>query len=181
MPEIQIYFDGYCPESLLKGKSAEMRMNEDDFWESEATGLQVSVFSPYATILPWRGQGKFRGSSQRASGLLSGLVLTKGNKEFGKEFLPDEKAVLYSNADLDLYIGTIYNNKEEFEAGRFNPNDPIFESQQQHLENLSRQSLDKVVQLYEDLKSINVDDNNFMLGGKVSGTEYINVQHEAHF
>jgi hypothetical protein len=31
---MEIYFDGYCPESLLKGKQVEMRLNKDDFWES---------------------------------------------------------------------------------------------------------------------------------------------------
>ncbi len=34
---MEIYFDGYCPKSLLKSKKVEMRLNEDDFSESEAT------------------------------------------------------------------------------------------------------------------------------------------------
>lgn len=48
---MEIYFDGYCPESLLKGEHVEMRLNADDFWESEATGLQMTVFPPFARIL----------------------------------------------------------------------------------------------------------------------------------
>lgn len=49
---IQLFFDGYCPESLMEGKRVEMRLNDDDFWESEATGLQMTIFPPYAAILP---------------------------------------------------------------------------------------------------------------------------------
>lgn len=64
---MEIYFDGYFPESLLKGNQVEMRLNENDFWESEATGLQIAVFPVYATILQWRGKGKFRQSSDLAS------------------------------------------------------------------------------------------------------------------
>ena len=47
-------FDGYCPESKLKGEQVEMRLNKMDFWESEKTGLQITTFPPYAAILQWR-------------------------------------------------------------------------------------------------------------------------------
>ena len=88
---MDIYFDGYCPESLLKEKSVAMRLNEDDFWESEATGLQITAFPPFATILRWRGKGKFRQSSDVASNSLSGLVLAQACLEDGKEIFPEEK------------------------------------------------------------------------------------------
>lgn len=45
-----IEFNGYCPESTLKGEQVEMRLNEMDFWESEKTGLQMTVFAPFATV-----------------------------------------------------------------------------------------------------------------------------------
>ena len=72
---IEIYFDGYCPESMLKKRLGEMKLNNDDFWESKETGLQITVFPPFATILRWRGKGKFRESSEVGSNVLIGLVL----------------------------------------------------------------------------------------------------------
>ena len=51
----QIYLNSYCPEGMLKGKKVEMKLNEDDFWESLETHLQMTVFPPFATILRWRG------------------------------------------------------------------------------------------------------------------------------
>jgi hypothetical protein len=80
MSNIKIFFDGFCPESMLKRKQVEMKLNEDDFWESEETGLQITVFPPYATILRWRGKGKFKQSSDIASNILTGLVLTEAQK-----------------------------------------------------------------------------------------------------
>lgn len=38
--EISTTWDGYCPESLFKGKQVRMRLNQYDFYESEETGLQ---------------------------------------------------------------------------------------------------------------------------------------------
>lgn len=122
MENIEIYFDGYCPESLLKGKQVEMKLNEDDFWESEETGLQITVFPPYANILRWRGKGKFRQSSDIASDVLTGLVMTEPQKDEGKEIFPDEKKVIKSVFDLQSHLDEIYKSKEEFEAAKFNPN-----------------------------------------------------------
>lgn len=41
MKNTLIEFDGYCPESNLKGKKIEMKLNEMDFRESEKTGLKI--------------------------------------------------------------------------------------------------------------------------------------------
>lgn len=113
---MEIYFDGYCPESLLKGKQVEMRLNEDDFWESEATGLQMTVFLPFATIIRWRGKAKFRQSSDVASNSLVGLVMTQAQKEEGKEIFPDEENIINNKFDLEWYLDEIYASKEEFDA-----------------------------------------------------------------
>jgi hypothetical protein len=52
---------GFCPESALNGKSVRMRLNDDDFFESEETHLQICVVPGLmATILNFRGAGKFR-------------------------------------------------------------------------------------------------------------------------
>ena len=55
------YWNGYCPESGLKGKQVRMRVNANDFYESEATGLQMAVLPGLqAIIMNFRGEGKFR-------------------------------------------------------------------------------------------------------------------------
>lgn len=103
-----LFFDGYCPESVLKGKQVEMRLNEDDFWESEATGLQVAVFPPFATILRWRGKGKFRQSSDVALNTFTGLLITEAQLEDGQEILPDEGKIITNDFDLEWYLDSVY-------------------------------------------------------------------------
>lgn len=159
---MEIYFDGYCPESLLKGKHVEMRLNEDDFWESEATGLQMTVFPPYATILRWRGKGRFRESSDVASNSLVGLIMAEAQKEDGKEILPDEKKIIGNEFDLDWYLSSVYKSKEEFDADKINPNDPVFKEQEQYLNTISKDDFQKLILLFDKLKEQGYDDD-FML------------------
>lgn len=148
---MEIYFDGYCPESLLKGKQVEMRLNKDDFWESEATGLQMTVFPPFATILRWRGKGKFRQSSDFASNSLVGLVMTEAQKEEGKEIFPDEEKIINNKFDLEWYLDEIYKSKEEFDAAKFNPNDPVFKEQELYLNSIPKENFQKLVHLFDNL------------------------------
>ena len=119
---MEIYFDGYCPESLIKGEQVEMRLNKDDFWESEATGLQMTVFPPFVAILRWRGKGKFRESLDVASDSLVGLVMTEAKQEAGKEIFPDEESFINNNVELERYLVKIYNSKKELDAATFNSN-----------------------------------------------------------
>lgn len=149
---MEIYFDGYCPESLLKSKQIEMRLNEDDFWESEATGLQMTIFPPFATILRWRGKGKFRQTSDVASNSLVGLVMTEAQKEDGKEIFPDEKSIINNKFALEWYLDEIYENKEKFDAAKFNPNDPVFKKQEQYLNSMPKKDFQKLIQLFDILK-----------------------------
>ncbi len=55
-------FTGLCPESLLQGKEVKMRLNTNDLYESESTGLQIAIPYPgvQAVIMKERGKGKFR-------------------------------------------------------------------------------------------------------------------------
>ena len=149
---MEIYFDGYCPESLLKGEQVEMRLNEDDFWESEATGLQMTVFPPFATILRWRGKGKFKQSSDVASNSLVGLVMTEAKQEDGKEIFPDEESIINNNFELERYLGKIYGSKKEFDAAKFNPNDPVFNEQEKYLNSIPIEDFKKLVQLFDSFK-----------------------------
>lgn len=155
---MKIYFDGYCPESLIKGNHVEMRLNEDDFWESEETGLQITVFPPFATILRWRGKGKFRQSSDVASNSLVGLVMTEAKKEDGKEIFPDKKKVISNNFDLEWYLDEIYDSKEEFDAAKFNPNAPVFNEQENYLNTIPETDFQKLISLFDNLKKQGYDD-----------------------
>ena len=116
MGNIEIYFDGFCPESHLAGKQVEMRLNVDDFWESVETRLQIAVFPPYATILQWRGKGALKASSKNASDLLTGLVMAKASKEEGKEIFPDENGIIYNSNDLRWYVDGVFDSREEYQA-----------------------------------------------------------------
>lgn len=152
MGNITIYFDGYCPESMLKDKQVEMRLNEDDFWESEATGLQMTVFPPFAAILRWRGKGNFRELSGKASDILTGLVMTMAHVEDGKEIFPDEENIIYDKFSLEWNLDEIYKSKEEYEEARFNPNDPVFEKQLQYLNSLKKNDFKDLFEKYHKLK-----------------------------
>jgi len=119
MPNIELYYDGYCPESLLKDELVEMRLNEDDFWESEATGLQIAISPPYAIILCWRGNGKFRTSSEKASDIFTGLIMLKGKHELGHELELNISEVIESKRSLFFHLGDLFKDKEEFKASKF--------------------------------------------------------------
>lgn len=59
--ELDQMWNGYCPESHLKGKRVRMRLNNNDLFESEETGLQIAVIRGLqAIILKKRGEGNFR-------------------------------------------------------------------------------------------------------------------------
>ncbi len=149
---MEILFDGYCPESLLKGERVEMRLNEDDFWESEATGLLMTIFPPFATILRWRGKGKFRASSEVASDLFTGLIITEAQKDEGNEIFPDEKNIIETKFELDWYLHEIYDSKQEFDAAKFNPNDPVLEKQKIYLDTVSKEDFESLALLYNSVK-----------------------------
>ncbi len=151
MEQVELYFDGYCPESLLKGQQVEMKLNEDDFWESEATGLQVSVFPPQAVILRWRGSGKLRVSSELASDVWSGLVMTGAQQEDGQEFFPDEQNILRNKFDLAWYIDEIAETRAELDAAKLNFKDPVFEEQNKYLRSIDPSAFADFFALYEQL------------------------------
>jgi len=71
-------FDGYCPESKLSGKSVRMRLNANDFYESEASGLQIAISYPgvQAAVLKRRGSGKFKNTVSYADSLENGELLS---------------------------------------------------------------------------------------------------------
>jgi hypothetical protein len=91
-------WDGYCPESKIAGKKVRMRINTFDFFESEATGLQI-CFLPgvQAIILNFRGNGKFINSKKYADTVAMSEILSPQNLDTfpfnNGELFEDEKAV----------------------------------------------------------------------------------------
>ena len=157
MAKIELYYDGYCPESLLKDQLVEMRLNEDDFWESEATGLQIAISPPYAIILCWRGKGKFRTSSEKASDIFTGLIMVKGKHEHGHELEPDMDDIIYNKMFLFIHLDGLYKDKEAFKAEKFNPNDPVFETQAAYLNTLSKKDIQSIYNYYLEFKKSGYD------------------------
>lgn len=129
------YFNGYCPECLLQGKAIAMRLNEDDFWECPESGLQIVVSPAVATILRWRGQGKFR-SEAAAPPLPDGLVYAEAGKEEGKETAPDLQHLLQDDLALAWYLHEVCDSHKAFRAQQFNSHDPLFDAQRRHLEQI---------------------------------------------
>ena len=70
-------WDGYCPESALEGKRVRMRLNSDDFYESEATGLQIAIWPGLqAIIMNFRGRGEWRSTITFADEIENGELLS---------------------------------------------------------------------------------------------------------
>jgi len=97
-------WNGYCPESLHQGKNVRMRLNHNDFWESEETGLQICVVQDlFAVILNFRGEGKFPKNQTYADDISAMQILAPQHKEFypftnfEKVFQNTEEVIEYIN------------------------------------------------------------------------------------
>lgn len=108
IPKIEIsqMWNGYCPESLLKGKQVRMRLNHGDFYESEETRLQICVLSGVqAIILKFRGEGKFRLTSKFADEIETGEILSPQNTDRPPFNNPSE--VFQESTEIEDYIKAI--------------------------------------------------------------------------
>lgn len=99
-------WNGYCPESELKGIKVRMRLNRHDFYESEETGLQICILSGVqAIILNFRGEGKFRSSPTFADEIESGEMLSPQNSNQPPFNNP---AVIFADSEeIESYIKSI--------------------------------------------------------------------------
>jgi hypothetical protein len=80
--ELNQMWNGYCPESYLKGKRVRMRLNRNDFYESEETGLQIAVLrGVQAIIMNFRGKGDFRTNPEFADEIENGEMLSPQNTD----------------------------------------------------------------------------------------------------
>lgn len=104
--EISTMWNGYCPESLLKGKTVRMRLNQNDFYESEETGLQICIIAGVqAVILNFRGEGKFRANENYADEIENGEILSPQNIENAPFNNP--ATIFAGSKEIENYISTI--------------------------------------------------------------------------
>lgn len=99
-----VIWDGLCPESKLNNADVRMRLNQDDFYESETTGLQIAVIGVNTVILKHRGEGKFRDTLSYAETIENGQVLSPQNIH-RKPF--NDGAIFKSHQELKGYIHCI--------------------------------------------------------------------------
>lgn len=104
--KISNVWNGYCPESSLKGKSVRMRLNQNDFWESEGTGLQICVIpGVQAVILNFRGQGKFRTIENYGDEVVNGEILSPQNSD--RPPFNNPTTAFGESKEIENYIATI--------------------------------------------------------------------------
>jgi hypothetical protein len=109
MTEIKIsnMWNGYCPESSLKGKTVRMRLNQNDFFESEETGLQICILTGVqAVILNFRGKGNFRMTPTFGDEVESGEILSPQNTDLPPFNNPT--VGFGKSEEIENYIATIH-------------------------------------------------------------------------
>jgi len=99
-------WNGYCPESLLKGKTVPMQLNQNDFFESLETGLQICLIAGVqAVILNFRGKGEFRKTAKYADEVENGEILSPQNSDSPPFNNPI--TVFGESKEIENYIATI--------------------------------------------------------------------------
>ncbi|MBS1775353.1 MAG: hypothetical protein JSS64_03630 [Bacteroidetes bacterium] len=104
--KISNMWNGYCPESLLKGKTVRMRLNQHDFFESEETGLQIGIVpGVQAIILNFRGKGKFRATQTFGDEIENGEILSPQNSD--RPPFNNPTTAFGESEEIENYIATI--------------------------------------------------------------------------
>ena len=104
--KIPTNWNGYCPESWLKDKTVRMRLNQDDFYESEETGLQICVLSGVqAVILNFRGEGKFRSAATYGDEIENGEILSPQNTD--RPPFNDPATIFKASEEIENFIAAI--------------------------------------------------------------------------
>lgn len=105
-PKISNMWNGFCPESLLKGKNVRMRLNQHDFFESEETGLQIGIIpGVQAVILNFRGKGKFRETQTFGDEVENGEILSPQNSD--RPPFNNPTTAFGESVEIENYIETI--------------------------------------------------------------------------
>lgn len=99
-------WNGYCPESLLNGKTVRMRLNQNDFYESEETGLQIAIIpGVQAMILNFRGEGKFRENPTFGDEMEEGEILSPQNTDRPPFNHPE--TIFQKSDEIENYLASI--------------------------------------------------------------------------
>ncbi len=99
-------WNGYCPESLLLGRNVRMRLNQNDFYESEETGLQICIIPRVqAIILNFRGKGKFRTTESYGDEVENGEILSPQNSI--RPPFNNPTTVFENSQEIENYIALI--------------------------------------------------------------------------
>lgn len=103
---LDLMWNGYCPESWLNGRQVKMRLNRNDFYESEETGLQIAVLSGVqAVILKFKGTGDFRSTVSFAHDIENGEILSPQNTDIPPFNNP---IIVFENSEqIEKYINNI--------------------------------------------------------------------------
>lgn len=107
--KLEQMWNGFCPESQLKGKKVRMRLNHWDFYESEETGLQLCVFGVQAVILNFRGKGKFRITESYGDEIENSQLLSPQNTE--KPPFNKPTTIFENSEEIESYIESIERKK----------------------------------------------------------------------
>jgi len=103
--ELSQMWKGFCPESWLHGKRIRMKLNDMDFFESEATGLQIAVLKGVqAIIINFRGNGEFRSTPDYADEIENGELLSPQTLE---SFPFNDGKVFQTSEEIENYIKSI--------------------------------------------------------------------------
>lgn len=104
--ELNQMWNGYCPESYLKGKKVRMRLNKNDFFESEETGLQIAVLrGVQAIIMKFRGKGDFRSNPEFADEIENGEMLSPQNTD--RPPFNNPTIIFGESEEIESYINSI--------------------------------------------------------------------------
>ena len=98
-------WNGYCPESYLKGKKVRMRLNNMDFFESEETRLQMCVFGIQAVILNFRGDGEFRSTPNYGDEIANSQMLSPQNTD--RPPFNNPTVIFKDSEEIENYINAI--------------------------------------------------------------------------
>ena len=104
--KISNMWNGYCPESLLNGKTVRMRLNQHDFFESEETGLQICIIpGVQAVILKFRGERNFRTTANFGDEIENGELLSPQNTD--RPPFNNPTVAFGESEEIENYIATI--------------------------------------------------------------------------
>ena len=71
------YWNGYCPECMLKDKRSRLMLNRLDFFDCEECALQMAIPCPgvQAVVMNFRGKHNFHSSKTYADAVENGELL----------------------------------------------------------------------------------------------------------